>query len=61
MTTHGCGLQLGDDVMFDTEGWTILRTVVKLSPFRVHVNLNGCKQAVKPDGLTVEMRAEAGL
>lgn len=60
MTTHGCGIQPGDTVMVDIEGWTIPGVVIKISPFRVHVNLNGCKQAVKPDEIAVEMMDTTG-
>lgn len=60
MTTHGCGIQPGDHVMVDIEGWTIPGVVTKLSPFRVHVDMNGCKQAIEPDNLAVEMVDKAG-
>ena len=47
--------------MVGLEGWIIPGVVTKLSPFRVHINMSDCKEAVKPDDLTVEIEAEVGL
>lgn len=56
VTTHGCRHHPGDIVTVNIEGWTIPGTITKLSPFRIHVNMNGCKQAVKPAQVTAEVR-----
>lgn len=54
MTTHGCGYQPGDHVTVNIEGWTIPGTITKLSPYKIHVNMNGCKQAVAPAQISAE-------
>ena len=53
-TTHGCGYQPGDHVVVDVSGWAIPGTITKLSPFRIYVDMNGCKQAVEPAQITAE-------
>ena len=56
MTTHGCGYHPADRVVVDVSGSDIPGVVSKLSPYKVHVNMNGCREAVEPTQISAEAR-----